>query len=148
MKNLITVLALTLSISAYANDDHKGLMCSNVPQAKLEKEMKSHQEKMLKKLNLTKEQKAQVETIHNSTKDKIFAQVQKLRGAHTELMGAIEKDASKDVLRERFNALGKEKQALMAEKTEVLLSIREILTPEQRQKAIAEIKDKKDDMCD
>ena len=150
MKVILASALVLFSVSnAFAHGDHKeALMCSKVGKEELAKKGAEHQDKFLKKLKLTNEQKEQVKKIRQANSDAMFAQVQKIRGAHTELMGAVEKDGTKESIRERFNALSKEKETLMSMKLDQMFAIREVLTPEQRQKAITELKDKMNDLCD
>jgi Spy/CpxP family protein refolding chaperone len=150
MKTIITSLVVLLTASnAFAHGDEKKMfVCSNVDKAEFTKQMEKHHEKFLKKLKFTKDQEKQVKAIQAQHADSIFAHVQKIRGAHTELMGTVEKDGTKESIRASFQALEKEKQALMDEKIDMMLAIRDVATPEQRQKAVAEMKDKMKDLCD
>ena len=150
-KILFTVALLIFSSNAFAHGgaDDEALVCSKINKVEFNKKMEKHQKKFLKKLDLTKDQENQVIQIRSNRADKIFAEVQKVRGAHTELMGVIEKDPStKEEIRTRFNDLINAKHMLMNEKFEEALAIRDILTAEQRQKAVAEMKRKIEDMCD
>ncbi len=149
MKALILsyIALLCLSGTPAHGGDH-GHVCSNTTKEEMSKKMMKHQDKLLRKLSLTKDQDTRIKEIRDSSQDAIFNQAQKVRGSHTELLGVIEKNAPREDVRNRYSALEKEKQALMSLKLDQMLNIREILTPEQRTKAVAELKEKMNDMCD
>lgn len=154
MKNTLILLGF-LAFSpnlTFAGDHghghHKGMACGNVKKEDLAKEMKKHHDKFLKKLDLTKEQKAQVDKLHQDHSELIYAQTQKAAAAHTEVVSAVEKNSPNEVIRERMTNFQKEKQGVMSAKLDLMFAIRDLLTPEQKQKAANELKEKMADWCD
>ena len=149
MKSLLIILSVfAFSVTSTFAGGKEMLYCSKVSREEMTKKAVEHQDKILKKLKQTKEQDKQVQTIRQNYGEGIFTQVQKVRGAHTEFLASIEKNATDEELRDRLASLEKEKTNLMSQKLEEMLSIRAILNPEQKQKAISLVKEKANDMCD
>ncbi len=150
MKKLLFPSALLLFCftGAMANDHHEDLLCGKVDKKEFTEKMSDKENKLLKKLNLSKDQENKINEIRESRSGHIFTQVQKIRTDHKQLLAAIESNESDEKIRERYKVLGRDKLALMDAKLEQTLAIRASLSADQRRKAIDEIHEKADEMCD
>lgn len=87
---------------------------------------------MFEQLNLTEEQQEQIRTLHEQTMATTESQRQQLQEAHEEMRSLLTSDASADELRQQHQDMQQLRQTLETQHFEMMLSIREILTPEQR----------------
>lgn len=147
--SLKPILVFSVFLSAIgASANHGKMFCGKMDKKEFTEKMAKKQDRFLRKLDLTEAQKTKVAEARAQHADRIYGSVQDIRTAHAELMASLGKDESRESLKSKADALGAKKQAFMSEKHELLLDIRDILTPQQRQKAVAKIRDKKEDVCD
>ncbi|AFY31198.1 Spy/CpxP family protein refolding chaperone [Calothrix sp. PCC 7507] len=88
----------------------------------------------LKDLNLTREQTEKIKNIRNQSKNQIVQKREPVRRVQLELRDLLAGKAPKEKVSEKYNQLKLLKQQLADVQFENTLAIREILTPEQRQK--------------
>lgn len=90
----------------------------------------------LKELNLTSQQLSQIEQIRNQSKQQLAPKKQALRQAQQELINLLAGNASREQIRSKYNQIRGLRQQLTDAEFENTLAIRDVLTPEQRQKFI------------
>lgn len=83
-------------------------------------------------LELSTEQTQQIETIQQQSKSATEALRQQLRENHQQMQSLIASDASDDELRQQHDRIQALRQQLNDSRFETRLQIREVLTPEQR----------------
>lgn len=89
---------------------------------------------LAKELNLTPEQKEQLTKINEEFRATVPEKRKQMKAAREELQKTLQSDASDDVIRQKFQELQKKQGEFAAQRFEKVLSIRKLLTPEQRQK--------------
>jgi|UPI000382BBB3 Spy/CpxP family protein refolding chaperone len=87
-----------------------------------------------KDLNLTPNQIQQIQAIRKQSRGKIAQKRQALRQAQQQLQALLASTASKQQVQDKYNQVRTLRQELADAQFENTLAIREILTPEQRQK--------------
>lgn len=88
----------------------------------------------LRELNLTSQQVQQMRQIRGEYKSQIFQRHEAARQAQRELVSLMAGDASQDQIRAKFQQVESLKAEAARLRFDSVLAIREILTPEQRQK--------------
>lgn len=143
------LLSAILASSAFAaHDMHQKMMCGDKSPAEVTKKMGEREDKFLKKLDLSDDQKKKVSDSRATHDAKMTSMLQELRTAHQDFMAALEKGATREELREKQRNVEAKQQALMNEKFEAMLDVRDTLTPAQKQKLVAKAKEEHKDMCD
>lgn len=89
-------------------------------------------EQLLKQLNATPEQKQRMQEIRAQYQDKISQRRQQLRLAQEQLQALLSSNASPSQIRQKYDELLQLKQEMSKLQFEIILQIREVLTPEQR----------------
>jgi periplasmic protein CpxP/Spy len=89
-------------------------------------------EQMFEQLNLTPAQLSQIRTIREDSRATMQPLREQMRTGHQELRALMASDASADEIRQRHSALMGLDQQLRTQRFEVMLQIRDVLTPEQR----------------
>ncbi|UBF29005.1 Spy/CpxP family protein refolding chaperone [Kovacikia minuta CCNUW1] len=95
----------------------------------------------LKDLNLTQDQLKKIQTIRNRYKNQFAQQRQAVQQAQRELRDLMAGDASAEQVRQKYQQLQVLKQQSGSTRFNSMLEIREILTPEQRQKFVSRMKE-------
>ena len=90
-----------------------------------------HQE-ILKRLNLTKEQKEKLEKIRSSAQTQMKALREKKRATRKKMKDAFSTETSKDELKKIHGEMQAIKAQLSSARFERMMAIREILNPDQR----------------
>lgn len=85
-------------------------------------------------LQLTDEQKEQFKAIKKKYKELLPEKMKAMRNARKELQQALSGDGSEADIRQKFESLQKLQAEFSRSRFEKVLSIRSLLTPEQRQK--------------
>ncbi|MDX2244675.1 MAG: Spy/CpxP family protein refolding chaperone [Leptolyngbyaceae cyanobacterium bins.302] len=88
----------------------------------------------LRDLNLSPEQVQKIQEIRNQHQERLAEQKQAVRQAQQELKQLMASKASTEQIRQKFDQLQDLKQKLGNTRMEVMLAIRNVLNPEQRQK--------------
>ncbi|BAY11230.1 Spy/CpxP family protein refolding chaperone [Calothrix sp. NIES-2098] len=88
----------------------------------------------LQELNLTSQQIQQIKTIRSQSQNQIKPKREAVQQAQQELRDLLAGQASKEQVRTKYNQLKVLRQQLADAQFENTLAIREILSPEQRQK--------------
>jgi Spy/CpxP family protein refolding chaperone len=132
--SLIGIVLITFgsSLAAFEPD----LLLSPVAAQTKPRPNRSQKKGWLQELNLTSQQIAQIEQIRNQSKQKNASTRQALRQAQQELVILLGGNASKEQLRSKYNQIRGLRQQLTDAEFENTLAIRDVLTPEQRQKFI------------
>lgn len=89
--------------------------------------------RLLEKLDLTPEQSAQIEAIHEQYHAANEQNYQQLQQAREEMRSLLAKDTNPNELRQQHQEIQSLRQQLGDSRFEVMLQVREILTSEQRQ---------------
>lgn len=89
-------------------------------------------EQMFEQLNLTPAQLSQIRAIREASRATMQPLREQMRAGHQELRTLMASDASTDEIRQRHSALMTLDQQLRTQRFEVMLQIRDVLTPEQR----------------
>ncbi len=118
MKNFTVLIAILLGLSL-------------ISQPSLAKPGKGHFKRMMKKLELTAEQKEKMKELRKNNPD-MKAKRAEMREVRKKFKEALGSDASKVELTKLHNELQSKKTEIAKIRFEKMLSIREILTPEQR----------------
>lgn len=150
MKHAFILLSFSLfTATSFAGDkDRKAVACGELKKEEVSRKMEKYQDELVKKARLSKEQKDQVKKLRAEHSELIFAQAQKVRGAHTDVVGAVENNAPNEVIRERVMNLENEKRALLSSKLDLMLATRDLLAPEQKQKAADGLREKLHEWCE
>lgn len=119
---LMSVLALSFSAGAYARNGKAG------------KGANPGEGRFMQELNLTAEQKTKIASLRSAKKEKLTALREKQKNAKEALEKAMEASASDADLKKAHQELQAVKRELADERFDSLLSIRSVLTPEQRAK--------------
>jgi Spy/CpxP family protein refolding chaperone len=138
--NQILILLGCLAISS-------SFACGDLKKEDLSKDLERQQNPFLRKLNLSKDQKEQIQNLQKDHLELVYAQTQKAAAAQTDVVSAIDKNAPNEVIRERVMNFQKEKEGILSTKLDLLLATRDVLTPTQRKKASKVIKEKMQDWC-
>ncbi len=118
MKNFMVLITILLGLSV-------------ISQPLMAKPGKGHFKKMMKKLELTAEQKEKMKDLRKNNPD-MKAKRAEMREVRKKFKEALGSDASKGELTKLHNELQSKKTEIAKIRFEKMLSIREILTPEQR----------------
>jgi Spy/CpxP family protein refolding chaperone len=118
MKNFMVLITILLGLSV-------------ISQPLMAKPGKGHFKKMMKKLELTAEQKEKMKVLRKNNPD-MKAKRAEMREVRKKFKEALSSDASKGELTKLHNELQSKKTEIAKIRFEKMLSIREILTPEQR----------------
>jgi Spy/CpxP family protein refolding chaperone len=94
-----------------------------------------HQVKLLRRLDLTEEQKEAVKAVLASERESVARQVGKLSELHQDLEAAIEAAADAATLREKAAALGTLYGEVAVVRASLLARLNALLTDEQKKKA-------------
>ncbi|MBD0268934.1 MAG: Spy/CpxP family protein refolding chaperone [Cyanobacteria bacterium Co-bin8] len=89
-------------------------------------------DQVFEQLDLNEDQLSQIRTIRESSRTTLQPLREQMRAGHQELRSLMASNASTDELRQRHSTLMNLEQQMRAERFEVMLQIREVLTPEQR----------------
>ncbi|MFE4106788.1 Spy/CpxP family protein refolding chaperone [Almyronema epifaneia] len=89
-------------------------------------------DRWLEQLDLTDAQTAQIQTIKEQARTNNAGLRQQLQQAHEELQSLMASDASSDQLRQQHQQVQTLKNQLATQRFEMMLAIREVLTPDQR----------------
>ena len=92
------------------------------------------QGRWLQDLNLSPEQTEKIQAIRNRYKDPLSQERQAVQQAQQELRRLMVGNASADQVRQQYKQVETLRSQLMATRFNSLLEIRDVLTPEQRQK--------------
>jgi protein CpxP len=95
----------------------------------------------LKDLNLTPDQLQKIQVIRNQYKDQFSQQRQTAQQAQRELRDLMAGDASSEQIRQKYKQVQALKQQYANTRFNSMVDIREILTPEQRQKFVNHMKE-------
>ena len=90
--------------------------------------------KLTEKLDLTDEQSTQIDAIHEKYRAANEENYQQLQEAREEMRSLLTSDANPDRLRQQHQQMQSLRQQLANSRFEAMLEVREVLTPEQRQK--------------
>ncbi|MEM7594522.1 MAG: Spy/CpxP family protein refolding chaperone [Cyanobacteria bacterium P01_A01_bin.83] len=93
-------------------------------------------EKLLQNLDLTDEQSQQVKAIQEQSATTVEDIREQIQAQRQEMQSLFASDANTDEIRSQFQASQQLRQQLSTNRFETMLQIREILTPEQREKAV------------
>lgn len=93
-----------------------------------------HLRKVLAELNLSEEQKAKIKEVRESHGKSMKESRSALRDARKAMEEAVKIDASRSDLLKKFESLQALRNKMGQARFEMILAVREILTPEQRQK--------------
>lgn len=110
-----------------------GLLSQSIAQAPASPRL-SEGANWLQDLNLTAEQLREIETIRGRYKNQLADKRQAMQQARQQLRNVMASDAPADQVRQQFTQVKSLKQQLVDTHFESMLAIREVLTPEQRQK--------------
>ena len=91
-------------------------------------------EKLLQQLDLTPEQSQQIEAIQEQFRTDNETLRQEMQANHQEMRSLLASDSSPEQLRQQHQQLQSLRQQLGTNHFETMLQVREILTPEQRNK--------------
>ncbi|MBR8826364.1 MAG: Spy/CpxP family protein refolding chaperone [Gomphosphaeria aponina SAG 52.96 = DSM 107014] len=91
-----------------------------------------HGDRLLEQLNLTEEQKQQMEAIRQKYQEQISQNMENLRLAQQELQQMMTATNSNDSLRAQHQEILQLRQEVDTLRFESMLELREVLTPEQR----------------
>ncbi|WP_413167125.1 Spy/CpxP family protein refolding chaperone [Capilliphycus salinus ALCB114379] len=89
-------------------------------------------EHLLERLNATPEQKQKMQKIHAQYKDRISQHKQLVRQAQQQLQQLLSSSASQSEIRQQYDELLRLKQEMSKLQFEIILEVREVLSPEQR----------------
>ncbi|OLP19638.1 hypothetical protein BST81_03585 [Leptolyngbya sp. 'hensonii'] len=92
----------------------------------------------LQRLNLTAEQQKKIQTILSEERSGAESLMQQLRQADEKMRSLLAANASADELRKQNREVQRLRQAMDERRFEVMLKMREVLTPEQRAKLAAD----------
>ncbi|MEM8721181.1 MAG: Spy/CpxP family protein refolding chaperone [Cyanobacteria bacterium P01_G01_bin.39] len=93
-------------------------------------------EKLLQNLDLSDEQSQQVKAIQEQSATTAEDLREQIKAQRQEMQSLFASDANTDEIRSEFQAGQQLRQQLSTNRFEIMLQIREILTPEQREKAV------------
>ncbi|MEB3280785.1 MAG: Spy/CpxP family protein refolding chaperone [Lyngbya sp.] len=89
-------------------------------------------EQLLEQLNATPEQKQKMQEIRAQYQDRISERKQLVRQAQQQLQELLSSNASDSQIRQQYDELMRLKQEMSKLQFEIILEVREVLTPEQR----------------
>lgn len=89
-------------------------------------------ERMLEELNLTEEQKDQIKSLQETFRSEMQGKRSEMKSYHEQMESLMTGDASKDEILTLFEKMENQRMSFHRKRFEHILSIREILTPEQR----------------
>lgn len=127
------VLVLTDAIVLANSNDQPSLHLA-------QKKPRSVKTDWLRDLNLSPEQIQKIQEIRSQYQERLNEQKQAVRQAQQELKQLMASKASTERIRQKFDQLQDLKQKLGNTRMEVMLAIRNVLNPEQRQKLNAVLK--------
>lgn len=141
-KYLIHYLVLTFVVAAFATvpatsfaHDKRGSPGAKVDLSQKYDQIKERKMKrMVEELNLTEEQQKKIKAIQENQKDDFIAKKKAAHQARRALKDAMQGDATDDDLRKLYDASQKAKADFSKTRFEQVLSIRAVLTPEQKKK--------------
>jgi Spy/CpxP family protein refolding chaperone len=87
---------------------------------------------LLEQLNATPEQKQKMEDIRAQYQDQISQHKQQVRQTQQQLQEMLSTNASENQIRQKYDELIRLKQEMSKLQFEIILQVREVLTPEQR----------------
>lgn len=130
MKNLATaflaLLVLTATTAAHAKPGEHS--------EKIEKFIDGRVQKLIKELNLTEDQAKQVKEIRSRLKPTIKEKRTAKREAMKELAGLMKADGDEAKIRDAYSKLQVARSEAEKSQFEMMLELRRVLSPEQRQK--------------
>ncbi|EAW36676.1 Spy/CpxP family protein refolding chaperone [Lyngbya sp. PCC 8106] len=89
-------------------------------------------EELLEQLNATPEQKQKMEDIRAKYQAQISQHKQQVRQTQQQLQELLSTNASESQIRQKYDELSRLKQEMSKLQFEIILQVREVLTPEQR----------------
>ena len=89
-------------------------------------------EKLLERLNATPEQKQKMQDIRAQYQDRISQHQQQVRQTQQQLQQLLSSNAPETEIRQKYDELIRLKQEMSKLQFEIILQVREVLTPEQR----------------
>lgn len=143
----ISTMCLIASMPAFANKK-KALVCGDKDAVEVVKKMNEKDDDFLDDLKLTADQKRRIAQIQSNHQNKQAELIREIRTVYRDFVSAIERNTAGPEIRQQMNALADKKKDLMAESLDMRLEIRDLLSPEQRREAIAELRDEHIRMCD
>jgi Spy/CpxP family protein refolding chaperone len=136
-RRLAAIAAITLALGgAIAIAAPRTTFSSLFAQVPSEQQQHRRQEGWLKDLNLTPEQTQKIQAIRSRYKNQLDQQRQAAQQAQRELRDMMVGTASSDQIRQKYEQVENFRSQLMKTRFNSLLEIRDILTPEQRQKFV------------
>jgi Spy/CpxP family protein refolding chaperone len=91
-------------------------------------------QKTVKELALTKEQQEKFRAMHDAGKGELKAKRKEMKAAHEEVEKALQGSASDDEVKAKFTVLQQKQDEFAKARLAKVLSVRALLTPEQRAK--------------
>lgn len=101
---------------------------------------------MMEQLNLSADQKQRMESIRNQYKDQIRQREAAVRAARQEMKTMMDGNASTAQIRTKHEQISALQQQLMSTRMEMMLAMREVLTPEQRARMAELMKQRREQM--
>lgn len=90
--------------------------------------------KTVKELSLTPEQREKFRALHDASKEDLRAKRKEMKAAHEEVEKALQSTAADEEVRAKFSALQQKQDDFAKARFAKVLSVRALLTPEQREK--------------
>lgn len=101
---------------------------------------------LMEQLNLSADQKQRMESIRNQYKDQIRQRQDAVRKARQEMKTMMDGNASTAQIRTQHEQISALQQQLMSTRMEMMLAMREVLTPEQRARMAELMKQRREQM--
>ncbi|HLO49426.1 MAG TPA: Spy/CpxP family protein refolding chaperone [Kamptonema sp.] len=99
---------------------------------------------LFEKLNLTADQKQKIQTIRNQYQGQITQRREAMRQSQQELMSLMSGTASESQIREKHRQVLAQGQQMAEMQFEVMLAMRQVLTPEQRRQLAQMMQERRD----
>ena len=97
-----------------------------------EEKYERHLAKMTKELNLTAEQQEKIKKLHEAAKDEMKSKKEAMKKAAEEFEASLQGSETGEKIRAQFSKLQSAQDEFAKARLEKILSVREVLTPEQR----------------
>ena len=97
-----------------------------------EERYERHLAKMTKELNLTPEQQEKIKKLHDAAKDEMKSKKEAMKKAAEEFEASLQGSETGEKIRAQFSKLQAAQDEFAKARLEKILSVREVLTPEQR----------------
>lgn len=131
--SLLAVMVLSLGSAAVLVNPH-GLSARN--QADFTLAQRGDRSRLFQELNLSQDQIQRLQAIRQQYKDRIDRQKQAVEQAQQELRALMAGTGSTNDIRAKYNQVKGLRQQLADTRFESMLAMREVLNPEQRQKFV------------